>query len=108
MIRAGIEIYLEFLFSSSFNLFEISFKNIYDTANSIVACVCFVIIVTFTIIVIILIISVKKQISEEEENNSKIKILYENLKKNNSSMMSHIVFITCRILLIAFVLALHK
>ena len=108
VIRAGIEIYLEFLFCSSFNLLEISFNNLYDTLSSIIACIWFTIIATFTVILLVMIFAIKKQVSEEYVKNSKIKILYRNLKKNNSSMISHLSFIILRIWLIAIVLLLNK
>ena len=49
-----------------------------------------------------------KEVSEHYVNKSKIKVLYENLKTNKSSMTSHLVFIACRVLLVIIVLSLHK
>ena len=108
LIRIGFEIYIELLFCSSFNIFNISFDNSYDTTSSVVASIWLTLIVIFTVTIVTIIIFANKEVDDEYIKKSKIKVIYENLKKNKSSMASHLVFIIWRILLVIIALSLHN
>ena len=108
LIRIGFEIYIELLFCSSFNIYNISFKNSYDTTSSVVASIWFTLIVIFTVTIVTIIIFANKEVDDEYIKKSKIKVIYENLKKSKSSMTSHLVFIIWRVLLVIIVLSLHN
>ena len=100
--------YLDLLFHSSFNLSDMSFNNFYDTLNSIIALICFAFIILFTVFIVLVNIFANKEVSEDDIRKSKIRALYENMKKNKSFMTTHLVFVLYRIMIVTIVLSLHK
>lgn len=100
LIRLGMEIYIDWLFWSLYNLANFGSKNDVDVYSSTVSIICFIWMIGFTATIFYIIIFVKRDLRKEMVEHSRLKVLYVNINsKSKLSIAVHIVFITLRMLL---------
>lgn len=105
MIRIGIEIYIDCLFSSLFNLINLGYTNGVDIYSSIVAICWMFVVLLFTLFLLYFAVFAKKITDKVQMKKSKIRVLYNHLNLNKKwSTMIHAVFVMLRVSLVSLAL----
>lgn len=108
LIRVGLEIYLDCLFSSTFNVFNMSYKNSTDSMSSLVSLAWFLLMIAFGVLITLIVIYARKDYTDSDLKTSKIKSLYSSMSKGSKyAMYLHVIFIACRVFLVMLVLSFY-
>ena len=108
-IRVALEIYLDCLFGSVFNTFNMTDHNSTDNTSTLVAFSCFMLMIAFAVLILFIVIFAKKSYTTESLKTSRIKSLYLDMSNGNQyALYSHVVFIALRIFLVFLTMALYE
>ena len=100
VIRIGFEFYLQFYFTSLYNLRNIKFKDVTDYYSIAVSVVWQLLPLVLLISTMIVLCKFKKKYKQEGIKDSRVRILLEDFKDNRKYLMvDHILFMIRRIFL---------